>query len=261
MIVSGEEAQSTQSSRSAVPVDDPLQLVNDEREAALYHQDEHLRRARVLHARIPENIGGGGHPDKMMLILEGGATVLAKLGTNDALLADAKREVAAVIVARTLRWADLVPATVLREIPDPSTGERVPAAISVWWQDSEWLYEGPLDHAQTLRAAAFDALVAHQDRNKNNWLVAPSTEDRRLVLIDHGRAFGRDGSWNINSHWFQQHTGQTMPDEIRNALRSFSQRASHESLSKYLEPEVIDRLVNRATSLSHQGSLVDPNAP
>lgn len=228
------------------------------REQALFYLDEHLRHATVLHGAKPDNIGGGGHPDKYILTLEGGVRALAKLGRDPQQHEDARREVAAVVVARTLGWGDLVPATVLRTV-HPGGGSSVEAAVMVWWQDIAEDGMGPFSGDQTERAAAFDALIGHQDRGGHNWLQSPSSGGSlRLVLIDHGYSMGRQHLWTVNSFWAQQFNGQKMSDAVRDALRRFADRPKHRTLTELVGEEVVSTLVTRARRLADDGHVHDP---
>jgi hypothetical protein len=171
------------------------------------------------------------------LILEGGVDCLAK--PSDEIpggLAECQLEVAAWIVARDLDWPDLVAATVLREMPSQVGGPATQASVQVVWPRND---RGPdlagFDDSEKWRAAIFDGLVAHGDRNNTNYLGVPGAAPgvrSRLKLIDHGIGFG---NVETGSPFFVVKRGQAIPPEYLQALRHW--RAGHlEALQNYLQP-------------------------
>ncbi len=109
------------------------------------------------------------------------------------------REIAASDVAEVLKFDDLVPATINRQIedrngslqafvPDADKAMGILEFGKTYPQQEKWdkLYDGTEDHA---RAASFDYLIGNLDRHDGNWLV---DKKGKLVLIDHGTSFPKE---------------------------------------------------------------------
>src|SRR3954451_22410300 len=91
--------------------------------------ESHLREAPIdLYGHFP---GGGGHADKQLVVVRGGVGALAKLARNEQEARQCRSEVGVYQVARALGWADLVPVTVLREVPSPQG--PVEASVQILW--------------------------------------------------------------------------------------------------------------------------------
>jgi len=106
--------------------------------------EEYLRTAAVLGEAGPVQ-GGGAHPDKLRLLLEGGVQVIAKPavhGNPDSELM-MRREAAGWLIAKALGYTGLVGATVLRTIPHDH-GD-IEASIQVFWPDGN-LFCAPIQH-------------------------------------------------------------------------------------------------------------------
>lgn len=79
--------------------------------------EEYLRTAEIDLYGTFAATAGGGHPSKEFVLVRGGIGALAKLATTDDEARQCKSEVGAYVLAHLLGWDDLVPATVLREVP------------------------------------------------------------------------------------------------------------------------------------------------
>lgn len=192
------------------------------------------------------------------LILDGGVDCLAKPADEPpGSPAECKHEVAAWIVARDLHWTDLVATTVLRDIPSQTTANGVTkASVQVVWPRND---RGPdlktFEDPDMWRAAVFDGLIAHGDRNNTNYLGVPAAGPglvSRLKLIDHGIGFG---GGETNSPFFGPKKGETIPPGIFQALQHW--RAGHiDSLRPYLDKGELDSLTQRADRMLQSGSLI-----
>jgi hypothetical protein len=142
----------------------------------------HLGGAGIERVRPLE--GGGGHPDKMTLVLQGGVGVAAKAGRTPEQLKRAKREVAAWLLAYELGIDRFVPATVLRKVPashDATT--MVHGSVQVLWPRFMTALDagvGALDCPEDVswRVAVLDTLAANTDRNLGNWGVIDELPQR-----------------------------------------------------------------------------------
>ncbi|HLY86824.1 MAG TPA: hypothetical protein VKO84_10030, partial [Gaiellaceae bacterium] len=63
--------------------------------------ERYLSTARPIQA-FRHSMGGGGHPDSFLAVLEGGVTVLAKPETSEPTGQMARREAAAWVIAKAL---------------------------------------------------------------------------------------------------------------------------------------------------------------
>jgi hypothetical protein len=191
------------------------------------------------------------------LILEGGVDCLAK--PSDEIpggLAECQFEVAAWILARDLQWPDLVATTVLREIPSQIGGGVAQASVQVVWPRND---RGPdlagFEDWEKWRAAIFDGLVAHGDRNNTNYLGVPAAAAgvrSRLKLIDHGIGFG---GGETGSPFFVPKRGEAIPPEHLESLKHW--RAGHvQALQGYLQPDQLNWLGQRADRMLQSGNLI-----
>jgi len=191
------------------------------------------------------------------LILEGGVDCLAKPADEPpGSPAECNCEVAAWIVARDMHWPDLVATTILREMPSQVGGGITKASVQVVWPRND---RGPdlssFDDLDMWRAAIFDGLVAHGDRNNTNYLgvpaVAPGVKSR-LKLIDHGIGFG---AGQTSSPFFGPKQGQPIPPEHLESVKHW--RAGHiQALQGYLQPDQINWLGQRADRMLQSGNLI-----
>lgn len=100
-----------------------------------------------------------------------------------------RREALAWEHAHTLGLGDLVPPTVVRDMPGRGVGsyqhwvdKSLPGAeYHKGGHNSP--FDGPVDHS---RAAAFDYLTGQLDRHIGNWLITPKN---KLALIDNGSSY------------------------------------------------------------------------
>jgi hypothetical protein len=159
--------------------------------------------------------GGGGHPDKMTLVLQGGVGVAAKAGSNEIQLVRAKREVAAWLLACELGVERLVPATVLREVPAPAgTVEPVAGSVQVLWPRFLTSVKAGVSPSEcpaevSWPVGIFDMLAANTDRNAGNWGIIDQLP--HIALIDHGHAFESAAS---SSEFATKHQGQAIPADL-----------------------------------------------
>jgi hypothetical protein len=137
----------------------------------------HLRNADIERVRPLE--GGGGHPDKMTLVLQGGVGVAAKAGGTPEQLKRARREVAAWLLAYELGIDRFVPATVLRKVPgSPGATTMVCGSVQVLWPRFRTALDAGVEafacpEDVSWRVAVLDTLAANTDRNPGNWFLTP----------------------------------------------------------------------------------------
>ncbi len=155
-----------------VSLDRLLGSVNDDR--ALDDLERFLLETRIL---ATEGFSRHGAHRSYLVILAGGIGVLAKpadtVANGDVVVG---REAAAWTIARELGWSDLLGATVRRTIRSPDSGQEVAASLQVLWPDYRPIADVNLFSDEDVwRAAVFDAVVAHEDRNNNNWVLVPDS--------------------------------------------------------------------------------------
>jgi hypothetical protein len=191
------------------------------------------------------------------LVLEGGVDCLAKTANEPpGSPEECNHEVAAWIVARDLHWPDLVATTVLREMPSQIGGGMTQASVQVVWPRNDRGPDlGSFEEWETWRAAIFDGLVAHGDRNNTNYLGVPAASPglrSRLKLIDHGIGFG---AGQTGSPFFGPKQGQPIPPEHLESLKHW--RAGHvQALQTYLQPDQLNWLGQRADRMLQSGNLI-----
>jgi hypothetical protein len=222
---------------------------------AIDHLERYLVEADVTQA-FTHSMGGGGHPNSFVAILEGGVSVLVKTEepTEDQKRM-ARREVAAWRLARMLEWPDLVSATVLRRITSLTTGADVEASVQVIWANKEMgTALSEFDEDNVWRAATFDALVRQTDRSASNWLGVPgdpSHGQREPKLIDHGYAF--DMTRQGPAEFYQHFKGHDMPGSCIEALETAQSQIY--ALNRLLDGPELDGLISRAELLVETGVL------
>jgi len=201
-------------------------------------------------------IGGGGHPDKMTLILRGGVAVAAKVGTDARQMARAKREVAAWRLACELDLHELVPATVLREMPATlGSADVCEGSAQVLWPRFSTANEKGLDPSVchedvSWPIAVFDALAANTDRNEHNWGVID--EEPHIVLIDHGHAFEAAAS---DSGFTLRHKDQAVPQALLAKVANFAADPAQSKIADLLTEDELSRLFSRAQLIAGDGVL------
>jgi hypothetical protein len=212
--------------------------------------EEYLREAAVLHVRPLE--GGGGHSDKAALILEGAVGVVAKRADGEPMQVQARREVAAWVLAVELGMSHLVPATVLRWVPvgDDIAGEQVEASVQVLWPRFSPALVGSVqatdcDESISWSIAVFDLLIANTDRNGGNW---GTIEGRpRAVFIDHGHAFAAADS---NSPFVERHRNADLPTALCDRVKRFHAAASTSRLKDFVDEPVCAGVQERAAKIA-----------
>jgi hypothetical protein len=219
--------------------------------------ERYLARAPIIDAAAFAN--HGAHRS-YRLILRGAVAVLAK--PEDGIADDGPivvgREVAAWTIARELGWADLLGVTVRREIASLDTGQPVAASLQILWPDVQ--PDAPTSSftdEDIWRAAVFDAVVAHTDRNGHNWLLLPGSgaSPPMLKLNDHGYGFA-SGLVQPSSSFYSLKTGQQIPEDLANALRRLADPRQVRDLEANLEPDALDGVRDRAAHLVETGQLV-----
>lgn len=223
--------------------------------------EEYLRTAAVLGEIAPVQ-GGGAHPGKVRVLLEGGVQVIAKpwVDANPDSQRMMRREAAAWLVAKALGFTGLVGATVVRSVPHDH-GE-VEASVQVFWPDGN-LFCAPIDQfpdEDLWQAAIFDAVVAHGDHNGNNWLAVPAPGGPfppRLKLVDNGHSLGYP-SLQVppNSTFYDYLHSRDLPEDCVEALDRLLDRFPIEQLAELVEEEEIDRARERAEQLLQRRVLL-----
>jgi hypothetical protein len=202
-------------------------------------------------------IGGGGHPDKMTLILHGGVAVAAKAGGDQMQLKRAKREVAAWVLACELGLRGLVPATTLRSMPTTRGSDvLVSGSAQVLWPQFKTARVAEIGfddcpHEATWQIALFDSLCANTDRHEHNWGIM--WELPHVVLIDHGHAFGDPVT---DSGFAQKHAGQTLPPELLRRLALFVAEPEESRLRGLLSERELTSVFSRAQRVLQDELLV-----
>ena len=201
-------------------------------------------------------IGGGGHPDKMTLILRGGVAVAAKAGGDAMQMKRAKREVAAWRLACELDLHELVPATVLRDMPSAlGSINRVQGSAQVLWPrfstaNSKGLDALACEAEVSWPIALFDTLAANTDRNEHNWGVID--EEPHIVLIDHGHAFEAPPA---DSPFALRHKDQPVPDLLLAKVEAFAADPATSKIHGLLTDDELSRVFSRAHLIIHDRVL------
>lgn len=186
------------------------------------------------------------------LILEGGVGVIAKpADTAPEGAVMCHREAAAWVLARALRWPDLMATTVMRRIASPTSGDEVETSVQVIWPDYLPDADVALFSGEDIwRAAVVDAVIGHSDRAGHNWLAVPgSSPSPRLKLVDHGHCFPEATS-PPGSTFYELRRGQDLPDHSADALNELvSDRDSLDRLRALLSAAAVEAVVARAETL------------
>jgi hypothetical protein len=214
--------------------------------------ETHLRDAHVDYFGVFEARAGGGHPDKELVVMRGGVGALAKLARTETEMRQCRAEVMAYQLARALAWDDLVPVTVLREVPS-SEGD-VQASVQVLWPAYATAEELGLDESALLepdvwRIAVLDALLLNGDRNRGNWGMVART---KLGLIDHGNS-AISGMPGV-SPFAQARRDHVLPHEVQERLEALVDRGEHQ-FDDYGGPDEGTALVHRAAVMLERGTL------
>lgn len=184
--------------------------------------EEYLRFAPLI--GISEPFKGGVTEYLYFVILAGGVETVAK--PEDALPEGPRTirsEAAAWVVARTLRWTDLMAATVLRGsgIPSMKTGKDINCSLQLAWPDFSEIdvwYEDYQDD-DIWRAALFDVIVGQCDRKGHNWLALGGRYGKpRLKLLDNGFAFDAPHR-SFRSTPYEKRENENIPERYLPALQ------------------------------------------
>lgn len=225
---------------------------------------DYLRTAKVL--EVLPLTGGGGHGRKRTVIFEGGVAAVAKYGDPASIDAgpslQVRAEVSAWTLASELGWTDLVPATVLRSLPDiddPSL--EVEASIQVLAARFETSLEGnftaaDIDPEAMRRCAVFDVLAANTDRSNANW--GRILGSGRPVLIDHGHAFEATGGAVEGGDFITQALGDDLDDAIVASVEEFAANGSNSGLTALIGSEKASRLFERASAIVQAAAVHVP---
>lgn len=222
--------------------------------------EEYLLGARIL---AEFAFSGHGAHQSYFLVLEGGAAGLAKPADE---IADGatlvRRERAAWVVARLLKWPDLMAATVIRTVRSYKTGLDTDASLQVIWPDN--LPDAPIgtfSADDVWRAAIFDAVIGHTDRGGHNWLAVPAPKPAgaasQLKLVDHGYAF-LGGDQPPNSDFFRQNQNQDLPASFAENLKALSAAIGGSELEKLLDKVSVQGMVERVDKLLKYARLQLP---
>jgi hypothetical protein len=187
-----------------------------------------------------------------LVVLAGGVGVLGKpadtIADGDVVVG---REAAAWTIARELGWGDLLGATTRRTIDSPDSGQPIAASLQVLWPDFRPDADiGLFSDDDTWRAAAFDAVISHEDRMNHNWLLVPDSGSGppMLKLVDHGYGFGL-GLKPPNSSFYEKHRGTDIPDAIKRALGRLTHPRQSRDLEDLLTAEALESVQERANHL------------
>jgi hypothetical protein len=218
-----------------------------------FYLEQILQSAPAIHRTAPPQ-GGGGHPGKFALTLDGGIVVLGKPGDDAQHDLMTRCEAAAWRVACLLSWTDLMPATALRN----TAGHLTPSAsVQILWPNAHAKDLAAFDPEDLWRAALFDRLIDHADRSASNWLAVEDTENVwHIKLIDNGYAFGTGGG-TLNSEIVRhvQGLGQPIPGALRITMANFCSQIPDLYLTALLPADQVTRLTERAADLANIGTL------
>ena len=219
--------------------------------------EHYLQHAPILYVGAFER--GGAHPEKRLVVLEGGVATLAKpavSGHPDAATC-ANCEVAGWVLARALGWTDLVATTIMRPIQIDEDGDEIDASLQVVWHALEAAGErnatpSSCDERQCWQVAVFDAICRNTDRNEGNWGFIRN--DSRVRLLDHGYAFEQwPGRTPLSA--FVDHVGDDeVPGDLREDVEMFLD-APRESLQEVLSADARSAVYERAQHVAEVGIL------
>jgi hypothetical protein len=225
--------------------------------------EQYLRSAPILAIAQPP-VGGGAHPGKQTLLLTGGVRVIAKpaIEPTETTEPSMRREAAAWQVVKALGFTGLVATTVVRTIPHPDGDQGdVEASVQVHWPDAH-LFKAAVDEfpeEDIWQAAVFDAVVAHQDHNENNWLAVPAPggpDQPRLKLIDNGYAFDHPSAGAPpNSTFYSRLKGHELPEDVIEALQALVDKWPIQQLEELVEEDARNRIYERAQALLQHRAL------
>jgi hypothetical protein len=197
--------------------------------------------------------GGGGHPQrhKMTVFLAGGIAAVAKAGADSNMLKQARREVAAWVLAAELEFHWLVPTTVLRRMPAAINDEtEVDGSVQILWPRFSTALERRIDASYVddvyaLPLAVFDVLAANTDRKPDNWGMVSGVPN--AVLIDHGHAFADAATDSEFAVRMQDHA---LSPKLLSAVEHFVERRSQCRIASLLDESETDGVYCRAAALA-----------
>jgi hypothetical protein len=216
--------------------------------------EAHLREAPIdLYGTFEARGGGGGHPDKQLVVVRGGIGALAKLVRNETEQRQCQAEVGAWLVARAMGAADLVPTTVYREVP--TADGLLAASVQVLWP--AFLTAGELGITEQnvpdrdgMRVAVLDALLQNGDRNTGNWGMVASA---KLGLIDHGNTglSGMPGQSPFTVAWRDRNLDSELSDHLERLAED-----GVDGLADLVDHQRVAELVQRAREIVDRGAVV-----
>lgn len=215
--------------------------------------EKHLREAPIDVTGVFG--GGGGHPGKQLVVVRGGVGAIAKLAHHDHERQMVRAEAGTYLLARELGWDDLVPVTVIRDVPLHQEAATVEASVQVLWPTFTIglllsVEADALPEKDTSRAAVIDALIRNSDRHRENWgLIA----DRKLGLIDHGHAIFPPLA-GVNSPFVTRWSNEPIPPEHLVRLQEFVDRDGGR-INECISGEPLKQIVERAKGLLADGIL------
>jgi hypothetical protein len=187
--------------------------------------------------------------------------VVGKPANDERTKVQADREVAARILAVELGLDSLVPVTVLRNMPPQADvdGETVGSA-QVLWPGFKTALEAKLKASQcpggeatSWPIALFDWLASNSDRHLANWGVIKMFDGSfRVVLIDHGHAFGGGGHGEFAEH----HQGQELPPALLAQVEAFVSGQDQSRLYGVLSDEDVAHVYERASAVATEKQLI-----
>jgi hypothetical protein len=201
----------------------------------------------------PWPVPGGAHADKLLVTFSDGSKAMAKVGSDDHLLAMSRHEVAARKLALELGYEDLVTPTAMRVIARVD-GAPVHASLHLEVVGFDWIpAPATFDDADTLRAGLLDYLVDQSDRHNNNYVgVKRANGGSDLILVDHGFAFGYQGR-PLGSPFADLHRGQVLDDETVERVRLLGTMPTLNKLGPFLHSGALVPLKARIDAVVANG--------
>jgi hypothetical protein len=220
--------------------------------------ERYLQIATILYVGAFDR--GGAHPDKRLVVFEGGVGALAK----PARAGDAEKtamvrcEAAAWVLARDLGWHDLVATTILRQVPLESGGEDVEASLQILWPAFETAGERGANAStchenDRWRIGVFDALCRNTDRNAGNWGFIRGSNAARL--LDHGYAFEPWPERAPGSEFVGLAGDDEVPGELRADVENWLAAADGSPLHEILTEDGVSGVQDRAQQIVENATL------
>ncbi|MBU4494993.1 MAG: hypothetical protein KJ874_06795 [Acidobacteria bacterium] len=113
--------------------------------------------------------------------------------------------------------------------------EKKPSYKIIWWNRSLYLQR------------AFDSLIANEDRHQNQYLVS---DDWRMILIDHSRAFRQGGRYNKRLMYGKDgikgnEEFKQLPMIFVEKLKGLDEETLKAVVGEYLKPKEIEAVLIR----------------